>query len=110
MRQSEYGAISGNYELKLLRELDKQMHDELHATIFYTENCMKCAVTKRQLHMPCEMVLISRNDPDSQEIIEYMDNRGWQSAPLVIIYRGDKQVDIWHDMRVDKIREWNGEG
>lgn len=109
MKQSEYGPVSGDYELNMLRTLEEDMRDNLYAVIYHTDGCMKCKVTAHQLDMPCEMVLISRGDPESSEIIDYMDFHGWQSAPLVFIYRGDERVDEWHDMQPDKIKEWNGE-
>lgn len=109
MMTSEYGPVSGEYELNLLRELDRVMQRDLHAKIYHTEGCMKCAITQRHLEMPSEMVLISRDNPESEEIIKYMDLKGYQTAPLVFIYRGDQKVDEWNDMNVKKIRYWNGE-
>lgn len=79
----------------------------MKAIIYHTKGCNKCQLTKRLLNMPVEMKLLDRENNVNSDIIQYMDSKGWYSAPLVRIYDDNgKKVDEWNDFKVDKVNQY----
>lgn len=56
--------------------------------------------------MNIEQVLIGRDVEGSEDIINYMDEQGLTSAPLVRIYRDDELVAEWTNFNIKEINKW----
>lgn len=79
-----------------------------NAIVYHTKGCHKCNLTANKLKpMNIELVLIDRSTNTRQDIIDYMDEKGLMSAPLVRVYKEDVLVDEWNDFNSDKIKEWH---
>ncbi|WP_322973870.1 thioredoxin domain-containing protein [Lacticaseibacillus nasuensis] len=73
----------------------------MHAIIYTKPNCPKCRLTDARLSMPHTTRLATDDD------YTRFRAKGYQSMPVVQVYRGGTVVDEWSDLQVDSINRWN---
>lgn len=73
------------------------------AYIYYLPNCPKCKMTAN-LFSKGSIKVISAPLSDYQK--EEMTAKGWRSAPLVQIRKGDNLIDEWNDFKPDHIKQY----
>lgn len=76
----------------------------MHAIIYTKPRCQRCRRTVNQLSkvMPVETVTADEDD------YRRFRKLGYQSMPVVTVYKQDGTHDQWADMRVDKIEQYTG--
>lgn len=78
-----------------------KLDSDITAVIYTKPNCVKCRMTKMQLHLPMTVHMATDDD------YTRFKAKGYQSMPVVEILQDGKQLDEWSDMRVDKMHKWN---
>ena len=95
---TDYGNVCDT-EHYLIERLSREEH-ALHAIIYTKPNCPKCRLTDARLTIPHTTRMAT--DADYTRFRQ----RGYQSMPVVTVYKPDGTHDEWCDFRVDKIKQY----
>lgn len=73
------------------------------AYIYYLPNCPKCKMTANLLKKSkLNVKLVPLEESQKKSMIA----KGWRSAPLVQIRKGDNLIDEWNDFKPDHIKQY----
>lgn len=100
MKRVGYGYVS-NIEQAIIEKLSRE-EERMHAIIYTKPNCPKCRMTVNLLSHTMPVQTIKADDRDYKRFREL----GYQSMPVVTIYKVNGTHDEWCDMRVDKIKQY----
>ena len=100
MRRTEYGYVSRTEEA-IIEQLTRE--DQRSQAIIYTRpGCQKCRHTILKLKQVMTVQTITADERD----IERFRKQGYQSFPVVTVYKSNRKHDCWCDLRVDKIKQY----
>lgn len=93
-------------EYQMDRDLDVWLkgRTKLQAIVYTKPGCPKCRLTVRQLSKVMHTKAVTADAHD----IQALKAGGVRSMPAVYIFQGSKPIDYWSDMRMDKIRKYQG--
>ena len=97
LRQKEYETLDIEANKKLSREEKK-----IKAIIYTKPNCPKCRMTVNLLSKAMKVQTINADERDYKRFRKL----GYQSMPVVAVYKADGTHDEWCDFRVDKIKQY----
>lgn len=105
MRRTEYGYVSDTEYLVDL-DLDHWLKERnrLQAIVYTNPECGKCRMTINMLRkaMPVRSKQAETHD------LEAFKAAGIRVMPVVYVFKNNKPIDQWSDMRVDKIKHYMG--
>ena len=100
MNRVSYGYVSRT-EQAIIEELSRE-EKKIKAIIYTKPNCPKCRMTSNLLSrvMPAQTIMADEHD------YARFRKQGYQSMPVVTVYKPDGTHDQWCDMRTDKINQY----
>lgn len=104
MKRTEYGYVCP-MEYRIIEKLSRE-EKRMKAIIYTKPNCPKCRLTTNRLSkvMPVQTIMADEHD------YKQFRKLGYQSMPVVTVYKPDGTHDTWSDMRVDKIKQYTKRG
>lgn len=75
----------------------------MHAIIYTKPSCPKCRLTVNRLSATMPVQTITADERDYKRFRKL----GYQSMPVVQVYRDTTLVDEWSDLQVDSINRLN---
>ncbi|MFY1720160.1 ribonucleoside-diphosphate reductase [Lacticaseibacillus paracasei] len=103
MKRLDYGYVSRTEQL-IIEDLTRQ--EQRTQAIIYTEpHCQKCRHTAMKLKRVMPVQTIAADERD----IERFRKKGYQSFPVVTVYKANGTHETWCDLRVDKIKQYTEE-
>ena len=103
MKHTEYGYVCP-MEYRIIEKLSRE-EKHMHAIIYTKPNCPKCRMTVNLLSKAMKVQTVKADERDYKRFREL----GYQSMPVVTIYKADGTHDEWCDLRVDKIKQYTEE-
>lgn len=100
MKRVSYGYICKT-EQKIIEELSRE-ETRMQAVIYTKPKCQKCRHTAMKLKQVMPVSTITADADD----YERFRKLGYQSFPVVIIYKADGTHETWCDFQVDKIKQY----
>ncbi|WKZ96853.1 ribonucleoside-diphosphate reductase [Lacticaseibacillus paracasei] len=100
MKRVEYGYVS-NVEQAIIEKLSKE-EKHMQAIIYTRPGCQKCRHTAMKLKQVMPVSTITADERD----IERFRKCGYQSFPVVTVYKANGTHETWCDLRVDKIKQY----
>lgn len=100
MKRVEYGYVS-RMEQSIIEKLSRE-EQRAQAIIYTRPSCQKCRHTILKLKQVMPVSTITADERD----IERFRKLGYQSFPVVTIYKANGTHDEWCDLRVDKIKQY----
>ena len=100
MRRVSYGYVSRTEQAIIERLSREEKH--MHAIIYTKPNCPKCRMTVNLLSKAMPVQTIKADERDYKRFRDL----GYQSMPVVTIYKVDGTHDEWCDFRIDKIKQY----
>ena len=97
---TDYGNVT-DAEHFMIERLSKE-EQALHAIIYTKPNCPKCRMTVNLLSKAIQVQTIKADERDYKRFRDI----GYQSMPVVTVYKADGIHDEWCDFRVDKIKQY----
>ena len=97
---TSYGNVT-DVEHSIIEHLSKE-EQTLHAIIYTKPNCPKCRMTVNLLSKAMPVQTIKADERDYKRFREL----GYQSMPVVTVYKAGGTHDEWCDFRVDKIKQY----
>ena len=101
MRRLSYGYVSRT-ERVIIEELTRKERRKMQAIVYVKLGCQKCQHTVAKLSKAMRVQTVTADERD----IERFRKCGYQSFPVVTIYKADGTHDEWCDLRVDKIKQY----
>jgi glutaredoxin-like protein NrdH len=103
MKRVGYGYVS-HTEQAIIEKLSKE-EKHMQAIIYTRPGCQKCRQTIFKLSrvMPTQTITADEHD------IERFRKCGYQSFPVVTVYKADGNHETWCDLQVDKIKQYTRE-
>lgn len=103
MKRVSYGYVSQTEQL-IIEDLTRQ-EKHIQAIIYTRPGCQKCRYTILKLKQVMTVQTITADERD----IERFRKQGYQSFPVVTVYKSNRKHDRWCDLRVDKIKQYTEE-
>ena len=100
MKRVEYGYVS-HTEQAIIEELTRE-ETHMQAVIYTKPKCQKCRHTAMKLKQVMPVSTITADERD----LERFRKLGYQSFPVVTVYKADGTHDEWCDLQVDKIKQY----
>lgn len=100
MKRVEYGYVS-RAEQAIIEKLSRE-EERMHAIIYTKPNCPKCRMTVNLLSKAMRVQTITADERDYKRFREL----GYQSMPVVTIYKVNGTQDEWCDLQVEKIKQY----
>lgn len=97
---TEYGNLY-DAEYRIIEKLSKE-ENHMQAIIYTKPGCQKCRHTILKLKQVMTVQTITADERD----IERFRKRGYQSFPVVTVYKSNRKYDCWCDLQVDKIKQY----
>ena len=100
MKRVSYGYVSRT-EQAIIEELSRE-EKKIQAIIYTKPHCQKCRRTVYKLSrvMPVQTITADADD------YERFRKLGYQSFPVVTVYKANGTHETWCDLRVDKIKQY----
>jgi len=100
MNRVSYGYVSLT-EQAIIEELSRE-EKKIKAIIYTKPNCPKCRMTVSLLSKAMPVQTVKADERDYKRFREL----GYQSMPVVTVYKQNGSHDCWCDFRVDKIKQY----
>ena len=100
MKRVSYGYVSRT-EQSIIEELTRE-EKRMQAVIYVRPRCQKCRHTAMKLKQVMPVSTITADADD----YERFRKLGYQSFPVVTVYKADGTHETWCDLRVDKIKQY----
>ena len=100
MKRVSYGYVSRT-EQAIIEELSRE-EKKIQAIIYTKPHCQKCRHTVAKLSKAMRVQTITADECD----IERFRKQGYQSFPVVTVYKANGVHDRWCDLQVDKIKQY----
>ncbi|MES5863640.1 ribonucleoside-diphosphate reductase [Lacticaseibacillus paracasei] len=100
MKRVSYGYVSQT-EQAIVEHLSRE-EKRTQAIIYTRPGCQKCRHTILKLKQVMAVQTIVADERD----IERFRKQGYQSLPVVTVYKSNRKHDCWCDLRVDKIKQY----
>nr|DAJ08621.1 MAG TPA: Thioredoxin [Caudoviricetes sp.] len=100
MKRLDYGYVSRTEQL-IIEDLTRQ-EQRTQAIVYVKPGCQKCRHTVAKLSKAMRVQTVTADERD----IERFRKCGYQSFPVVKIYKPDGTHETWCDLRVDKIKQY----
>lgn len=100
MQRTDYGYVS-HTEQRIIEELSREER-KIQAIVYTRRGCQKCRHTILKLKEVMPVQAVNADDRD----IERFRKQGFQSLPVVTIYKANGTRDQWSDLRMDKLKEY----
>ncbi|RXS53331.1 ribonucleoside-diphosphate reductase [Lacticaseibacillus rhamnosus] len=100
MRRVSYGYVS-HTEQSIIEKLSRE-EKHMNAIIYTKPHCQKCRRTVAKLSKAMRVQTVTADECDIERFRKY----GYQSFPVVTIYKADGTHDEWCDFQVDKIKQY----
>ena len=97
---TDYGNVT-DVEHSIIEHLTREEH-RMHAIIYTKPNCPKCRMTVNLLSKAMPVQTITADERDYKRFRKL----GYQSMPVVTVYKVDGTHDEWCDFMVDKIKQY----
>ena len=101
MRRLSYGYVSRT-ERAIIEELTREERRKMQAIVYVKPGCQKCQHTVAKLSKAMRVQTVTADERD----IECFRKCGYQSFPVVKIYKADGTHETWCGLRVDKIKQY----
>ena len=103
MKRVGYGYVS-HTEQAIIEKLSRE-EKHMQAIIYTKPHCQKCRRTVFKLSrvMPVQTITADADD------YERFRKLGYQSFPVVTVYKANGTHETWCDLRVDKIKQYTEE-
>ncbi|WP_156656833.1 thioredoxin domain-containing protein [Lacticaseibacillus paracasei] len=103
MKRVGYGYVS-NMEQAIIERLSRE-EKHMQAIIYTKPHCQKCRRTIFKLSrvMPVQTITADADD------YERFRKLGYQSFPVVTVYKANGTHETWCDLQVDKIKQYTEE-
>ncbi|WP_101512073.1 thioredoxin domain-containing protein [Lacticaseibacillus paracasei] len=100
MKRVGYGYVS-HTEQAIIEKLSRE-EKHMNAIIYTKPHCQKCRHTVLKLSrvMPVQTVTADADD------YERLRKLGYQSFPVVTVYKANGTHETWCDLRADKIKQY----
>lgn len=100
MKRVGYGYVS-NMEQAIIEKLSRE-EKHMQAIIYTKPHCHKCRWTIFKLSrvMPVQTITADADD------YERFRKLGYQSFPVVTVYKANATHETWSDLQVDKIKQY----
>ena len=100
MKRVGYGYVS-HTEQAIIEKLSRE-EKHMQAIIYTKPHCQKCRRTVFKLSrvMPVQTITADADD------YERFRKLGYQSFPVVTVYKANGTHETWCDLRVDKIKQY----
>ncbi len=100
MNRVSYGYVSRT-EQAIIEELSRE-EKKIQAIIYTKPHCQKCRLTVFKLSrvMPVSTITADADD------YERFRKQGYQSFPVVTVYKANGTHETWCDLQVDKIKQY----
>ncbi|EPC69431.1 hypothetical protein Lpp71_16049 [Lacticaseibacillus paracasei subsp. paracasei Lpp71] len=103
MKRVGYGYVSHTEQAIIERLSREEKH--MQAIIYTKPGCQKCRRTILKLSQVMPVQTITADERD----IERFRKQGYQSFPVVTVYKANGTHETWCDLRVDKIKQYTEE-
>ena len=103
MNRVSYGYVSRTEQAIIERLSREEKH--MYAIIYVKPNCPKCRMTVNLLSKAMPVKTIKADERDYKRFRDL----GYQSMPVVTVYKSDGTHDEWCDFMVDKIKQYTEE-
>ena len=100
MNRVSYGYVSRT-EQAIIEKLSRE-EKHMHAIIYTKPNCPKCRMTVNLLSKAMPVQTVKADERDYKRFRDI----GYQSMPVVTVYKANGTHDCWCDFRVDKIKQY----
>jgi glutaredoxin-like protein NrdH len=100
MKRVSYGYVS-QIEQAIIEKLSRE-ETRMQAVIYTKPKCQKCRHTAMKLKQVMPVSTITADERD----IERFRRIGYQSFPVVTVYKANGTHETWCDLRVDKIKQY----
>jgi glutaredoxin-like protein NrdH len=100
MKRTEYGYVCST-ERYIIEKLSRE-DNHMQAIIYTKPNCPKCRMTVNLLSKAMPVQTIKADERDYKRFRDI----GYQSMPVVTVYKAYGAHDEWCDFRVDKIKQY----
>lgn len=100
MKRVGYGYVSRT-EQAIIEELSRE-EKHMQAIIYTKPGCQKCRRTIYKLSRVMPVQTITADERD----IERFRKQGYQSFPVVTVYKANGVHDRWCGLQVDKIKQY----
>ena len=100
MKRVSYGYVSQT-EKAIIEHLSRE-EAHMQAIIYTRPGCQKCRHTAMKLKQVMPVSTITADERD----IERFRKCGYQSFPVVTVYRANGTHETWCDLQVDKIKQY----
>lgn len=100
MKRVGYGYVS-HTEQAIIEELSRE-EKKMQAIIYVKPHCQKCRLTVFKLSQVMPVSTITADEDD----YERFRKLGYQSFPVVTVYKANGTHETWCDLRVDKIKQY----
>ena len=100
MKRVSYGYVSRT-EQAIIEELSRE-EKKIQANNYTRPGCQKCRHTAMKLKQVMPVSTITADERD----IERFRKQGYQSFPVVTVYKANGTHGTWCDLRVDKIKQY----
>ncbi|RND95675.1 hypothetical protein FAM19404_02402 [Lacticaseibacillus paracasei] len=100
MKRLDYGYVSRTEQL-IIEDLTRQ-EQRTQAIIYTRPGCQKCRHTAMKLKQVMPVSTITADERD----IERFRKCGYQSFPVVTVYKANGTHETWCDLQVDKIKKY----
>lgn len=103
MKRLDYGYVSRTEQL-IIEDLTRQ-EQRTQAIVYVKPGCQKCQHTVAKLSKAMRVQTVTADERD----IECFRKCGYQSFPVVKIYKADGTHETWCGLQADKIRQYTEE-
>lgn len=100
MKRVGYGYVS-HTEQAIIEKLSRE-ENHMQAIIYKKSHCKKCWRTVYRLSQVMPVQTITADERD----IERFRKQGYQSLPVVTVYKSNRKYDRWCDFQADKIKQY----
>ena len=100
MKRVGYGYVCST-ERSIIEKLSRE-EKRMQAIVYTKPHCQKCRRTAMKLKQVMPVSTITADERD----IERFRKCGYQSFPVVTVYKANGTHETWCDLRVDKIKQY----
>ena len=97
---TDYGNMY-DVEYRIIERLSRE-EKHMHTIIYTKPNCPKCRMTVNLLSKAMPVQTVKADERDYKRFREL----GYQSMPVVTVYKQNGSHDKWCDFMVDKIKQY----
>ncbi|OJF74499.1 ribonucleoside-diphosphate reductase [Lacticaseibacillus casei] len=97
---TDYGNIY-DVEHRIIEKLSRE-EKHMQAIVYVKPGCQKCQHTVAKISKAMRVQTVTADERD----IERFRKCGYQSFPVVTVYKADGVHDRWCDLQVDKIKQY----